>query len=76
MDNLNIIQGILCDIFDDKSITITRDSSLDEIDGWDSLAKVNFIAACESEFDIRFDINEIIELKDVEHVLNIISQRR
>ena len=73
MDILTKLQGIFRDILDDESLVLARETSPGNIDEWDSFAHINIIAACESEFAIKFDINDFEKIKTVGDLLNMIE---
>ena len=76
MDTLAKLQEIFRDIFDDDAITITRETSPKEIEEWDSLAQVTIIAICESEFGVKFDLNDIMNLICVDDIVNAIESKK
>ena len=67
------LQEIFRDILDDKSLVLTRETSPGDIDEWDSFAHINIMVACESEFSIKFDINDFVKLKNVGDFLDMIE---
>ena len=75
MDILNRLQEIFRDIFDDVDIVIARDASQNDIEGWDSFAQVNIVATCEREFGIKFDLNNIKNLKNVGDIVDTIERK-
>lgn len=60
---LNRLTGIFRDIFDDETLTITPETSPDDIPEWDSLANISLIAAAEKEFSTRFDMKTVQKIK-------------
>ncbi|MCL1874656.1 MAG: acyl carrier protein [Synergistaceae bacterium] len=75
MDILNKLQEVFRDIFDDEDIVIARETSSNDIEGWDSFAQVNIIATCESEFGIKFDLSDIKNLKNVGDIVETIERK-
>jgi acyl carrier protein len=69
------LQDIFRDIFDDEGLVLTKETSADDLEGWDSLAQINIIAACEAEFGVKFDLNEIVKLQNVGDLLEAIERR-
>ena len=76
METLNKLQEIFRDIFDNDTITLTRDTSPNEIEEWDSFAQITIIAICESEFGIKFDLNDIMNLKCVGDIADNIEEKQ
>lgn len=62
---LETIQTVMRDVFGDDSIVITKDTTADDIDEWDSMNNVRLIVALEQELNIRLPLKEINGLKSV-----------
>jgi acyl carrier protein len=73
MNTLIKLQEIFCDVFDDESIILTRETSSDDIADWDSFAQINIIVTSEAEFGVKFDLSEIIKLKNVGDIIDTIE---
>jgi acyl carrier protein len=54
---------------------ITEKSSAGEIDKWDSLNHILLIQELEKAFEIKFDLFEIIDLKDVKGIVEYIFSK-
>lgn len=68
-------QQIFRDVFNDKSINISKQMTASDIPEWDSLAHINLILAIESKFSIKFALGEIQELQCVGHMLSLIESK-
>lgn len=75
MDTISTLNGIFCQVFDDDSIEIARDTTADDIDGWDSLSHMNLIVAVEMGFNIRFSTKDVRALKDVGDLIDTIDRK-
>lgn len=69
---LEKLQEIFIDIFGDETIIITNYTDASDIEGWDSLAHISILAAVQDEFAVTFSMDEIIEMKNVEDMINSI----
>ncbi len=69
------LQEIMIDIFDDDDLTITRDTTADDIDDWDSLTHISLIIAIEKKWNVKFSHAEISELKNVGEFLDLLSTK-
>ena len=76
MNNLKKINNIFKYIFDDDYLKITRKTSSKDIEEWDSLAQIKLIAAIEKKFKIRFNIQEISNLKNVGEMIDLIDKKK
>jgi len=75
MDTVTVLNKICCEVFNDESIMITRETTADDIDGWDSLSHVNLIVAVEMRFKIRFTGGEVSGLKNVGDLIDQINKK-
>ena len=74
MNTLDRLQDIFREIFDDENLILTLETSPIDIDDWDSLAQINVIVSCESEFNIKMDIQDIASINNVGDLVNIIER--
>jgi len=70
------LEKIFRAVFDDKTLVITRETSAKDIEDWDSLAQINLVTECEAIFDMAFEIDEIIELKNVGDMVDLIERKK
>jgi len=69
------VQEIFRDIFDDDNLEITNETNSDEIEDWDSLNHINLVSAIEKEFNIRFKLGELMTLKDVGAMIDLMDEK-
>ena len=62
-------------VFGDKRLIISRRTTADDVDDWDSLEHINLISAVEDEFGIRFKMGEVSSMKNVGEMVEIIKTR-
>ena len=72
---LERLQPVFRDVFDDDSITVTAGTTSADVDGWDSLEHINLINAVEQEFGMKFDMGQILTMKNVGEMADIIVSR-
>ena len=75
MNKTDIIQEIFRDYFDEPTMVITENTSMNDIEEWDSIAQMNLIVALEKEFNMKFKIDEIAKASSVSVMLEIIKTR-
>lgn len=73
MKILERLQPIFKDVFDDDDLVVTNESNADSIEDWDSLSHIRLVVAIEKEFNIKFAIGELNELKNVGEMIELIS---
>lgn len=59
------LNSIFRDIFDDDTIVLSEGTTAADIEDWDSLTHISLIAAIEDEFGIRFDMKDVLKMKNV-----------
>ena len=69
------LNKIFIDVFEDESILLNERSTNSEIEAWDSLNHIQMITAVEKHFKIRFDLNELLNFKDVGDLCRSIQQK-
>ena len=67
----NGVQDIFRDIFDEDDMFIEDKTNSDDVEEWDSLNHINLVSAIEKEFNIRFTLEELLTLKDVGAMLDL-----
>lgn len=79
MDKQNILeelQNIFVDVFDSEDLRINLETNASDIEGWDSLAHINLIAAIQEEYDIRFSMDDVTSMKSVNDMIETIMRKR
>ena len=75
MDTARVLNGVFCEVFNDDAIMINRETTADDIEGWDSLSHMNLIVAVEMKFNIRFTGGEVQGLKNVGDLIDQINKK-
>lgn len=73
---LERVRGIAADVLEVPAAKINPDSSPETIDTWDSVHHLNLVLALEQEFNLQFEPEEIDQMKDVQHILMILEQKK
>ena len=69
------LNKVFRDVFDDDDITVTETTTSADIDDWDSLEHINLVAAVEQEFGIKFTMGQVVTMKNVGVMVDIILQK-
>ena len=72
---LQQLTTVFQDVFDDEQLTISEQTSADDITDWDSLMRITLISAVEDEFQVKFGMQEIIEMQNVGQMADLIEQK-
>jgi acyl carrier protein len=65
MNTYDKLNEVFREVFADDEISLTPETTADDIEGWDSLSHVNLIIAVEMKFDIEFTQKEIRSFSNV-----------
>lgn len=68
------INNVFREVFDDDTITVTNDTTANDVEGWDSFEHINLIVAIEDEFSVKIPIKETIAMKNVGEMVDIILE--
>jgi acyl carrier protein len=69
------LNPVFQDVFDEDELTVTDATTAKDVDGWDSLEHINLINAIEQEFGIKFSMGQVVAMKNVGEMVDIILQQ-
>lgn len=67
------LTAIFRKVFNEPNLEIQPETTANDVDAWDSLSHLNMISAVESQFAIKFKLKDLVKLKNVGDLLNIIE---
>ena len=73
---LDQLQSVFRDVFEDDELTINRQTSADNVEGWDSLMHVSLMINVERVFGVKFSTTQVASLKNVGELMDLIESRR
>jgi len=62
-------------VFDDPNLQLTPATTANDVPGWDSVMHINLIVAAEKEFGVRFTTAEVMSLRNVGDLTNLIAKK-
>jgi acyl carrier protein len=76
MDKLmTTIQGAFKAAFDVEPRSITIETKPSDIPAWDSMGHVALVSSLEQAFGLSFDVDDVMEMEDVRHIVRIVEAR-
>ena len=72
---LDRVRSIVADVLEVPVDRISAGSSPETIDTWDSVHHLNLVLALEQEFNLQFEPEEIDQMKDIHHILEILGNK-
>lgn len=72
---LKEINNIFIDVLDNDDIVLTRETTANDVEDWDSLNHIQLIVAIEKKFKIRFTSQEIHSWKNVGEMMDAVTTK-
>lgn len=73
---LETLNRILRGLLDDDTIVLTRETTRDDVRGWDSFTYVSFMAAVEQQFGMKFKVADLESFRTVGEIVDAVEQRQ
>jgi acyl carrier protein len=70
------VADIIRDVLDQPDVKLTRDTTADSVEGWDSLNHINIVVATEQRFGIKFKTAEIETLRNFGDFVDLVENKR
>lgn len=68
------LNEVFRDVFGDDRITVDENTTAADIEGWDSLMHITLISEVEGRFDMKFQMKDVIGMKNVGEMVDIIEE--
>lgn len=72
---LEKIQDIMRDILDLDDLVISKETSADDVEEWDSLSNINIVVAMEKEFGVKFALGELQQLQNIGEMIDLLHEK-
>lgn len=69
------LKTVFQSVFDESDITITREMTAQDVEGWDSLHHIQLISEVERAFKIKFKLREVMGMKSVGDLIDLIGRK-
>lgn len=69
------LNEVFRDVFDDEAISVGEETASGDIEDWDSLEHINLIAAVEQEFGMKFSMGQVVTMKNVGEMADIVMSK-
>jgi len=76
MATLQTLTEVFRDVFEDDSIELRPQTTANDVEGWDSLSHTIMISAVELKFGVKFSTREVMRLKNVGELVQLIDSKR
>jgi acyl carrier protein len=72
---LGKITGVLSEIIDNPSLSLSESTTADEVNDWDSINHVKLLIGLESDLGFRFETDEVSGLRKVGDLIDLIERK-
>jgi acyl carrier protein len=74
-DVMQRVEEVFQDVFDSDQLTIGRETTAADVEGWDSLMHVRLVIAIEKAFQVRFTSSEVAALATVGGLVDLLGRK-
>lgn len=60
-------------VLEDEELALRPETTSDDVEGWDSFAYIELVAAVEAEFGVRFRTGDVANLANVGQMVDLIA---
>lgn len=75
MDVLKQLTEVFHMVFEDDTISLTREMTADDLDAWDSMSHTTLLMAAEDHFNVEFESWEVMNLPDVGALADLVTKK-
>lgn len=72
---LKQINAIFVELFNDEQILLDENSDTSTVEAWDSLNHIQVITAIEKHFNIRFELNDLLNFQNIGDLIRGIQSK-
>ena len=72
---LDRMNAVVSDILEIADLSLQRNLTAKDVQGWDSLAHINIIVAMENEFAVKFKLAEVKMLKSIGDFVDLVKTK-
>jgi acyl carrier protein len=69
------LNEVFRDVFEDDEIELRRDTTAEDIEGWDSLNHVTLMLRVEKVFGVTFTTAQVAKLKNVGELMDLLTAK-
>ena len=66
------LEEVFREVLNNDMLSLQKETNAEDIDEWDSLTNIQLILAQENKFDIRYDLGQISDLKNIGELVDLI----
>ena len=68
------LTNVFRDVFDDETITLTDETTANDIEDWDSFEHINLVVAVQDEFSFKIPMGKVVSMQNVGEMVDLILE--
>jgi acyl carrier protein len=72
---LNGLTDVVRDILEQPDLSLSRDTTAQDVEGWDSVNNISIIVGTEARFGVKFRTAELDEIKNVGDLIDLVADK-
>jgi acyl carrier protein len=69
------LEAVFQTVFNDDELTLTDETTAQDIEGWDSVTNINLMFSIEGEFGLQFEGAALAEFKNIGEMKRYLEER-
>ena len=69
------VRDIIADVLDQPDLRVSRATTADDVEGWDSFNHINIVVAVEGHFGVKIHTAEIEEIRNVGELVDLVEKK-
>lgn len=74
-DIISKLENIFEDVLDIEDLSLKENMTANDVEGWDSLVHITILETVQEEYNIKFDLEEIIEIRSVANIVDAVLNK-
>ncbi|UII76149.1 acyl carrier protein [Flagellimonas sp. HMM57] len=74
-DIVKSLQDIFVDVLEHSSFELSKETTANDVDGWDSVTHMMLITEIENKHQIKFSLMDLMNLNNVGDLINVIKEK-
>ena len=72
---LDGLTDVVRDILEQPDLSLSRDTTAQDVEGWDSVNNISIIVGTEARFGVKFRTAELDEIKNVGDLIDLVADK-
>jgi len=74
-NSITKLMAVLENFFNNSLSNLSLETKIQDLPGWDSMMALQLMLRLEKEFEIKFVLYKFIKIKNIDDIINLISEK-